>query len=293
MLARDHALSGALIFTAVAPVLHVTGAGLLAGAVFTASAATLPDIDEPGSTISRTLGFFTEAVSWGVHKISGGHRRGTHSVLGVGLFTFAAWVAVAGAATLTGKVVLGLALGVLLAAGVRALRIGGHHADAIGLAAAAAAVYWHAGLSLVPLCIALGAAAHIAGDELTHDGCPLAWPVSGHEFHLLPRPPADHHRQIRRALDHLHAAARRRSAGCCGGTRGWARSCITCMSCGRPRRDRRQPRIVPVLRPLPQPDLPRGAYWSPKNRRTRADFRAATRRKGSENTTWEMLPYRS
>ena len=22
--------------------------------------------------------------------------------------------------------------------------------------------------------------------ELTHDGCPLAWPVSGHEFHLLP-----------------------------------------------------------------------------------------------------------
>jgi hypothetical protein len=27
----------------------------------------------------------------------------------------------------------------------------------------------------------------IAGDELTHGGCPLAWPLSGHEFHLLPR----------------------------------------------------------------------------------------------------------
>ena len=72
MLARDHALSGALAFTAVAPVLHVTGAGLLAGAVFTAGAATAPDIDEPGSAISRTLGFFTMAVSWVVHKISGG-----------------------------------------------------------------------------------------------------------------------------------------------------------------------------------------------------------------------------
>ena len=83
MLARDHALSGALTFTAVAPVLHVTGAGLLAGAVFTAGAATLPDIDEPGSTISRTLGFFTEAVSWVVHKVSGGHRKGTHSILGL------------------------------------------------------------------------------------------------------------------------------------------------------------------------------------------------------------------
>jgi membrane-bound metal-dependent hydrolase YbcI (DUF457 family) len=38
----------------------------------------------------------------------------------------------------------------------------------------------------VPVCIALGAAAHIAGDELTHDGCLLAWPLSGHRFHLLP-----------------------------------------------------------------------------------------------------------
>ena len=35
---------------------------------------------------------------------------------------------------------------------------------------------------------ALGCAAHIAGDELTHGGCPLFWPGSMHEFHLLPRP---------------------------------------------------------------------------------------------------------
>ena len=28
---------------------------------------------------------------------------------------------------------------------------------------------------------------YIAGDELTHDGCPLAWPVSRREYHLLPR----------------------------------------------------------------------------------------------------------
>jgi len=94
MLARDHALSGALVFTAVAPVLHVSGPALLAGAVFTAGAATAPDIDEHGSTISRTLGFFTETVSWLVHKISGGHRKGTHSILGVAVFTFAAWLAV-------------------------------------------------------------------------------------------------------------------------------------------------------------------------------------------------------
>ena len=187
MLARDHALSGALVFTAIAPVLHVSGPALLAGAVFTAGAATAPDIDEHGSTISRTLGFFTETVSWLVHKINGGHRKGTHSILGVAVFTFAAWLAVTHARSLTGKIVLGVILGLILAAGVRALRIGGHHGDVIGLAGASAAIYWNAGLTLVPLCIALGAAAHIAGDELTHDGCPLAWPVSRREYHLLPR----------------------------------------------------------------------------------------------------------
>ena len=187
MLARDHALSGALVFTAVSPPLHVTGTALLAGAVFTAGAATAPDIDEHGSTISRTLGFFTEAVSWVVHKVSGGHRKGTHSILGLIVFTAAAWLAVNHLSGLTGKIVLGVMLGVILSAGVRALQIGGHHGDVIGLAGAAAAVYWQAGLALVPLCIALGVAAHIAGDELTHDGCPLAWPLSGQEFHLLPR----------------------------------------------------------------------------------------------------------
>ena len=122
MLARDHALSGALVFTAVAPVLHVSGPALLPGAVFTAGAATAPDIDERGSTISRTLGFFTEAVSWLVHKISGGHRKGTHSILGVAVFTFAAWLAVTHAGSLTGKIVLGVILGLILRPAARLAR---------------------------------------------------------------------------------------------------------------------------------------------------------------------------
>ncbi len=41
----------------------------------------------------------------------------------------------------------------------------------------------------------------------------------------------------------------------------------------------------PGVEPAGRADLPRGDYWSPKNRRTRADLRAATRRNGSENTT--------
>lgn len=187
MLARDHALSGALAFAAAAPLLHVTGVGLLAGAVFAAGAATLPDIDEPGSTISRSFGFLTGAFAWLVHKASGGHRKGTHSALGIAVFT-AAWAAVAASAHLAGKIVSGVMLGLVLAAGLRALRVAGHHGDALALAAAAAAIYWHAGLALVPARVAFGTAAHIAGDELTHGGCPLAWPFSGHEFHLLALP---------------------------------------------------------------------------------------------------------
>lgn len=40
----------------------------------------------------------------------------------------------------------------------------------------------------MPLCILIGAFAHIAGDELTHSGCPLLYPFSKDEFHLLPGP---------------------------------------------------------------------------------------------------------
>ena len=43
----------------------------------------------------------------------------------------------------------------------------------------------------------------------------------------------------------------------------------------------------------PPPAAARAVHWSPKNLRTRTDLRARTRKNGSENTIWEMLPYRS
>jgi membrane-bound metal-dependent hydrolase YbcI (DUF457 family) len=186
VLGRDHALSAALAFTALAPVLHVTGPAIAAGAVFTAGAGVLPDIDEPGSTIARQGGFLTGALSWIVHRASGGHRKLTHSVAGVGIFALLAWIAVRFDATPAAQVTLGLFVALLLAAGMHALRLGGHYGDILAVAGAVAVVHWHVGLALVPVCIAIGAAAHIAGDELTHDGCPLGYPFSGHEFHLLP-----------------------------------------------------------------------------------------------------------
>jgi membrane-bound metal-dependent hydrolase YbcI (DUF457 family) len=201
MLGHDHALSGALAFAATAPALHVTGAHLAAGIVLTAGAGVLPDLDEPGSTVARTFGFLTGAFAWIVHKISGGHRKGTHSILGVALLTLAALGAGAWQASTrtTGPwwhfIPAALILGLLFSAGFRALHIGGHHSDALGLALAALVIWkaWDLALvtprhiPLLAVCLALGMLAHLAGDMITHYGCPLLYPVSRHDFGLLPQ----------------------------------------------------------------------------------------------------------
>jgi len=210
MLGRDHALSGAFAFAALAPTLHVTGAHLVAGVVLTAGAGVLPDIDHPDSTISRSFGFMTEGFAWLVDRLSGGHRHGTHSLFGIAVFTLGALAA--GAYQLSGPrigaaghpafswhiVPAALYLALLYSSALRALHVGGHHGDALGIASAAITCYtgadlfrlpvgpWH--VPMLAVATGLGCAAHIAGDELTHGGCPIFWPVSMHEFHLLPRP---------------------------------------------------------------------------------------------------------
>ena len=167
MLGRDHALSGALAFAALGPSLHVTGSHLAAGVLLTAGAGTLPDIDHPDSTISREFGFLTQAFAWLVDRLSGGHRHGTHSFVGIAVFS-------AGA----------------LAAGSRQLTAHptGHQVFSWHLMPTALYLALLYSAALRALAVALGCAAHIAGDELTHGGCPVFWPVSGHEFHLVPRP---------------------------------------------------------------------------------------------------------
>jgi len=210
MMGRDHALSGAVAVAALAPELHVTVSHLAAAVVLGAGAGVLPDIDHPDSTISRSFGFLTEWFAWVVDRISGGHRHGTHSVIGIATFTAGAWGAglfqlsepkamQSGHLGFSWHIVpAALVLALLYSAALRALHIGGHFGDLLGIGAALVTVFtgadltqltvwsWH--LPLLAVVTALGCAAHIAGDELTHGGCPLFWPVSMHEFHLLPRP---------------------------------------------------------------------------------------------------------
>jgi membrane-bound metal-dependent hydrolase YbcI (DUF457 family) len=210
MLGRDHALSGAVVVAVVAPLLHMPLEMLPAGVVLGAGAGVLPDIDHPDSTISSSFGVLTEGFAKFTDVISGGHRHGTHSLIGLAAFTAGAWASGElqmhvknGIAFGSGHLSWGmlpalLLLTLLYSSALRALKVGGHHGDLIGFIGAVVTCYlgtdvtlisvWHWRVPFMAVAIALGCAAHIAGDELTHGGCPLLWPVSKYEFHLLPKP---------------------------------------------------------------------------------------------------------
>ena len=189
MLGHSHALSGAVAGLAIGSlVMHQSPAPLALLAGLTAAYALAPDIDSCGSTEARSLGFVTEAFAWVIRTISGGHRHGTHSALGVAAFTGAAWLACLFRHTIPGRIALFLILAAGFAAALDALRIGGHAGNLLALGGAAAMCWTGYGLALVPLAAALGCETHLAGDALTRCGVPLAWPVTMREFHLTPAP---------------------------------------------------------------------------------------------------------
>jgi membrane-bound metal-dependent hydrolase YbcI (DUF457 family) len=185
MMGRDHALSGAVAFVALAPLAaRVTAPELALGAALTAGAALLPDLDEPGSTISRGAGFLTMGFAHIVRWAARGHRQGTHSLLGAGAFTA---LAVLGLLTAPGRILLLAFLALMISCALRVSRVArGHWPDVAGLGAAAGLYFGHANLDFAPACVLLGVLAHIAGDMATKDGCPLLWPFSDRDFHDTP-----------------------------------------------------------------------------------------------------------
>jgi membrane-bound metal-dependent hydrolase YbcI (DUF457 family) len=156
--------------------------------VLTAGAALLSDFDEPNSTIARSAGFLTRGFAHTVRFAAGGHRHGTHSLLGAAVLTALAAAGAASSASVPGRLVLALFLALMAASALRVTRVmRGHLPDAAGIGIGLGLCFaWPAGLVLVPPCVALGVLAHIAGDMATHGGCPLLWPFSGRDFHDTP-----------------------------------------------------------------------------------------------------------
>jgi membrane-bound metal-dependent hydrolase YbcI (DUF457 family) len=168
---RTHAASGGLAFAASAPLLSGLGVdlspvGLAVGVVAAAGAALLPDLDHPSSTVARSLGPLSGALARVVAAISGGHRQGTHSLVGVASFTVLALLA--DQAGTSGRTVVAVLLLVLASAGLH-LRLS--RAPVLHLAVCALL-----GFVIVAACPEVSDAAHLLGDALTREGIPVLWP---------------------------------------------------------------------------------------------------------------------
>ena len=102
MMGPSHAATGAAAWLALThwqspiAVLHLPAELQLLGAVTTAGAAMISDWDHPRATVVHALPPLTEWMSRGIRHVAGGHRRGTHSLVGVAAFTAIATAAATG-----------------------------------------------------------------------------------------------------------------------------------------------------------------------------------------------------
>ena len=117
--------------------------------------------------------------------VSGGHRNGTHSFVGLAAFT-----GLAAHLTNVGGLPLGLFLSFLFALAVAALRVTmvratvGHTLLCLlmGAMLTRGAVLDSFPVGVVPWAVAIGVTVHLLGDMATVQGCPLFWPFWRHRF---------------------------------------------------------------------------------------------------------------
>ncbi|VXC08765.1 metal-dependent hydrolase [Citricoccus sp. K5] len=175
----------------------ITDLGILTGAIVAAGAALLPDADHRSASIAHSLPPVSEWICAAVGRVAGGHRNGTHSLLGLAAFTLIAWLlSLLAMPTTTGTVQVGAGLGTVLLASfaVKALKFMPDRARkvpwlvAVPLGALAAFGSGDQGFWFV-LAVALGVAVHIAGDMLTDGGCNPFWPLKLRPPSTLPRTP--------------------------------------------------------------------------------------------------------
>ncbi|GAA1495909.1 metal-dependent hydrolase [Paeniglutamicibacter kerguelensis] len=158
----------------------------VAGAMVCAGAALLPDADHRRATIAHSLPPVSNAICAGIGEVSGGHRNGTHSLLGIGVFTALAWVL--GLWTMDTERFgiiypgAGLLAVLLVSFALKALKfIPDTMARLPWLLSIPAgifvAVFSPDEQNWLVIAVAVGCAVHILGDMLTVGGCNLIWPI--------------------------------------------------------------------------------------------------------------------
>lgn len=208
MMAPGHALSGlAAGLGTVAVVGDRPTVEQAAWVLLWAGMALGPDLDAQGTTVTRMWGPVSGGLRvkfWKHGKrrtivpgvtdvlgvLVGGHRQGSHSVVGLLAVLFAVWVASWWAVGTA--IVVGFGVGLMLAA-VGVIIPGKQPSE-----------YWPVNLTLsilagvaayqnaftlpgwVPFAMAGGAGVHILGDMITKQGCPLGWPIQKKRTSLLP-----------------------------------------------------------------------------------------------------------
>lgn len=106
MMGKEHALVGFGAYAAGAsaaahaglfPTEFATAGALTAGALVSAGAALIPDIDHPSGTVANAGGPITRAIAHATNAVSGGHREGTHQLWFAAAFFLLVWATTTGA----------------------------------------------------------------------------------------------------------------------------------------------------------------------------------------------------
>lgn len=208
MMGYSHAVTGMAGWLAVA---STSGAALgvydpgttgivLAGAVLCAGAAMAPDADHEQASIAHSLPPVTKIMAKGIGIVSGGHRHGTHSFIGVAAFTLFAYLMSFWMIDIQGRTVaIGSGLIAVFLTAFATKSLGLHRSIGRGMmgeilgtkagpwivalgTAGVATYYVDYRWSWLPFCMALGTFIHVLGDGLTVQGVPWLWPVN-------PKPP--------------------------------------------------------------------------------------------------------
>lgn len=176
--------------------LDVSPVAVVTGALLTAGAALLPDADHHNATIAHSMPPVSNVVVGGIAAVSGGHRHGTHSFIGIAFFTFVAWLAgfitpnsiggLFGQPEITsfwGNLQIGPAIMsmILIGFALHTLKFIPYKAKRSGwiLSAIISALILFLApheQGWFPLAVGVGAIVHILGDMMTTGGCNLVWP---------------------------------------------------------------------------------------------------------------------
>ncbi|WP_164201390.1 metal-dependent hydrolase [[Micrococcus luteus] ATCC 49442] len=187
-----HAASGAAAWVAIASTGPYTlgwypldATGILIGGMATAGTALVCDWDHRHSTVANSLPPLSNVIARGIENASGGHRQGTHSILGAAFFVVLAMMA--------GQIQLQTDWGLLsVGAGLlcmfminiaaQALKLfprSGFISNWIFALTMAGLVTWFAPhqWTWLPVSMLTGVVVHIVGDMITTGGVPLLWPI--------------------------------------------------------------------------------------------------------------------